>query len=30
MYAFVEAWSLDGKARRRWVLAMWLAWASRS
>ena len=26
MYAFVEAWSLDGAARRRWILAMWLAW----
>jgi 4-amino-4-deoxy-L-arabinose transferase-like glycosyltransferase len=26
MYAFVEAWSLDGQERRRWVLAMWLAW----
>ena len=26
MYAFVEAWSLDGVARRRWILAMWLAW----
>jgi len=26
MYAFVEAWSLEGTARRRWILAMWFAW----
>ena len=26
MYAFVEAWSRDGPARRRWLLGMWLGW----
>jgi len=26
MYAFVEAWSREGSDRRRWVLAMWVAW----
>ena len=26
MLAFVEAWSREGTARSRWVLAMWLAW----
>jgi 4-amino-4-deoxy-L-arabinose transferase len=26
MLAFVEAWSHQGNARKRWVLAMWLAW----
>jgi len=26
MFAFVEAWARDGADRRRWLLAMWLAW----
>jgi 4-amino-4-deoxy-L-arabinose transferase len=26
MFAFVEAWSSEGAARRRWMLAMWLGW----
>jgi 4-amino-4-deoxy-L-arabinose transferase len=26
MFAFVEAWARDGTERRRWLLAMWLAW----
>jgi 4-amino-4-deoxy-L-arabinose transferase-like glycosyltransferase len=26
MFAFVEAWARDGTDRRRWLLAMWLAW----
>jgi 4-amino-4-deoxy-L-arabinose transferase len=26
MLAFVSAWQHDGTARRRWILAMWLAW----
>ena len=26
MLAFVEAWHGDGAARKRWVVAMWLAW----
>jgi 4-amino-4-deoxy-L-arabinose transferase len=26
MFAFVEAWVREGPDRRRWLLAMWLAW----
>ncbi|MGB5104512.1 MAG: glycosyltransferase family 39 protein [Steroidobacteraceae bacterium] len=26
MLAFVEAWSRDGRSRRRWAIAMWIAW----
>jgi 4-amino-4-deoxy-L-arabinose transferase-like glycosyltransferase len=26
MYAFVEAWSREGPAARRWFVLMWLAW----
>jgi 4-amino-4-deoxy-L-arabinose transferase-like glycosyltransferase len=27
MFAFVEGWSREGTAARRWYLAMWLGWA---
>jgi 4-amino-4-deoxy-L-arabinose transferase len=26
MYAFVEAWSREGRDARRWFIAMWVAW----